>query len=517
MRRSSDGFSLSIGSVGRQVGASIERAGGTWVPASRMWALCCLFVCSSACDSCNDDQGPSGTPAPTDAGPQAGSAGGSGRTDGGGMSGNTGGVSGGVSGAGMGGVSGFSGIGGDPGFMMPTCFDCGNGCFDCGNGAGCACMGEFVPAPWQPPFTAIGSTGWKDSTKPFCGGIQQSGALDLWADSTGVYALVVGQGQPLNEDVMDDDAGVASTTVNGQPSNMFGPVGGFRDGQGFPGMKPDEGGPLTRIWHNDGRGWALRAEGVGGSALSGLTGIERGPLIMFSNSLPEEFACRLGMTTRGGFNCYDVDPVQDVVVVNSSLAYALMGSFLGGTRLLVFDGTTWRNHPTLIPYPVLRLWADGTHVIAIGTAGTLLRLQGDKWELEDVGVLEGLTSIWGPSIDDLWLGTNSGKVLHHDGNGWKLAFQIAGKTCDARQPVIGLWGAGGTMYAHSPTALVRWKDGVLTTLGNWTCGLGTSQQVRSIWGRSENELFVGLMDATSEIQCGASYVAYFDGTEFHRM
>jgi hypothetical protein len=65
--------------------------------------------------------------------------------------------------------------------------------------------------------------------------------------------------------------------------------------------------------------------------------------------------------------------------------------------------------------------------------------------------------------------------------------------------------------------VVRWKGGELTTLGNWTCGLGTSQQVRAIAGRGENELFVGLVDQSFGSPCGTAYVAYFDGTEFHRM
>ena len=290
MRRSNDGFALSIGSVEQR---AVERFGAA-LP--RVWALCCLFVCLSACDSCNDEEMPAGsTPIQPDGGVKAGT---------GGSAGDAGGGIGGIGGtlqAGTGGFSDIAGIGG--GFSdgpSGMCFDCGNGCFDCGMGAGCMCSspGMFTPTPWQPPFTAIGAAGWKDSTVPLCGGIQQINGFDVWADATGVYALVVGMGPNLNEQVVDDDAGVASTTVNGTISTSFGPVGGFQGGPGFEGMFPTDQAPRTRIWHNDGKGWALRAEGLGGSTLAGLTGVNRGPLILYSNSFPEEFACRLGMTTR---------------------------------------------------------------------------------------------------------------------------------------------------------------------------------------------------------------------------
>jgi hypothetical protein len=220
------------------------------------------------------------------------------------------------------------------------------------------------------------------------------------------------------------------------------------------------------------------------------------------------------MTTRGGFNCLDVDPVQDVVVVNDSLAYALMG----GTRVLVYDGKEWRNHPVPLPYPAQRLWADASNLVAVGSAGTMLRFKDDDhWELEDIGVLEKLTAIWGPAPNDLWIGTGTGRLLHHDGTSWTQRGEIRGQTCDTRQPVIGIWGADGVVYAHTPTAVVRWKNGELGTLGNWTCGLGTTQQVRSLWGRGANEVFIGLTDQSFGSACGTAYVAYFDGTQFHRM
>jgi hypothetical protein len=464
------------------------------VPSHRVWVLAAIFVCVSACDACNEEDAPSATL--VDAGGRAGfdgSVAGSG-----GRAGVSGGGSGGTSGSGTGGFSGFAGFAG--GFTVPpgasgsgACFDCGNGCFDCGMGCQCAFDPTKIPS-WMPPFSSIGTQGWKDSTMPFCGGVMETFAMDVWADSTGVYA-----------GVMDADAGVATTSVATPSGGPFGPMG-------FPGM--GEPNLRTVVWHNDGSGWGLRLEGVGGAFNFGITGVDRGPLILHSNPQSiEEFACRLGMTTRGGFKCLDVDAIQDVVVVNDSLAYALMG----GTRVLVYDGQDWHSHATPLPYPAQRLWADESNLIAVGSAGTLLRFQNDRWTLEDVGVLEKLTAIWGFAPNDLWIGTGTGKLLHFDGTTWTQRAEVRGQTCDTRQPVTGLWGANGVLFAHTPTALVRWKADELTTLGNWTCGFGTTQQVRALWGRHENEVFIGLVDQSFGSPCGTAFVAYYDGAEFHRM
>jgi hypothetical protein len=470
-----------------------------------------MFVCVAACDACNEDDDK-----PTSSNAGAGSVA---RFDSGvGGSGGRGGASGSgfgaTGGAGVGGFSGFAGIGGS--FTMPpqggskSCLDCGNGCFDCGMGCRCGFDPTKTP-PWNPPFSSIGEPGWKDSSMPFCAGVVETLGMDIWADSTGVYAAVVGLGQPLGPEVTDADAGVASADVPFVSSGPF-----FQPGpMGFPGMGPMGDATLrTHVWQNEGAGWGLRLEGVGGAFSFGITGIDRGPLMFFSSpQSQEEFSCRLGHTTRGGFKCLDVDPVQDVIVVNDSLAYALMG----GTRVLMFDGKDWRSHAVPLPYPAQRLWADETNLVAVGTAGTLLRFENDRWELEDVGVLEKLTAIWGSAADDLWVGTGAGKLLHFDGASWSQRAEIRGQTCDTRQAVRGIWGAGGVVYAHTPTALVRLQAGEVSTLGNWTCGFATTQQVSALWGRGENEIFVGLIDQSFGSACGTAYVAHFDGTQFHRM
>jgi hypothetical protein len=363
--------------------------------------------------------------------------------------------------------------------------------------------------PWQPPFGNVGEPGWLDSKGPFCGGLQDTVSLDVWSDATGVYVGLTGNGFGAPDGVPDDDAGVAIPSVSSSTPSLPGFAGSFGE--------PVMGGmgdfvSRTRVWHNDGTGWALRVDGQGASLFFGMTGVGQ-HIVLYTNPLPEELSCRLGMTMRDGFLCLDVDPVQDVIAVNRSLAYALMG----GTRLLQFDGTAWHSHPSLLPYPATRLWADDQQIVAAGNAGAILRFKDGAWQLEDPGVLETLTAIWGASGDDLWVGTSTGKLLHYDGAAWSKIAELGGKTCGTRPAITGIWGSGGVVYVHTPTELDRWQDGKLVSLGNWTCGLGNTQQVRGMWGQNENDLFFVLLDQSVGSPCGSAFVAHYDGKQFHRM
>jgi hypothetical protein len=489
-----------------------------------VWALGLSFVFCFACDAFHDDHPASPTVTAPDGGVKRPGGGG---FDGGAGFGGFGGIT--VAGAGGGpagfggfaGFAGFGGFGGGVGGFSPVdggmCFDCGGGCFNCG--AGCDCNVVGTPPPWTPPFSDVGDPGWLDSTKALCGGIQDTWSADVWTDASGVYLAVTGQGVAAPDAVPDDDAGVATGTVPGASSPQF-MMPGFAGMSGFAGIGatpgPGEFTLRTRVWHNDGSGWALRFDGFGGSRTFGLTGAGS-HLVLYSAPAPDEIACRLGMTTHSGFTCLDVDPVQDAIGVNKSLAYALMG----GTRLLQFDGTAWHSNPALLPYPATRVWANEQDMVAVGTAGTVLRLKNGAWQLEDPGVLETLTAVWGESGDDLWVGTATGKLLHYDGSEWTKIGELGGKTCATRPPITGIWGSEGVVYVHTPTELDRYSDGTLQSLGNWTCGFATSQQVLGMWGQSADDLFVAVIDqevaANTGSPCGGAFLVHYDGKEFHRM
>ena len=40
----------------------------------------------------------------------------------------------------------------------------------------------------------------------------------------------------------------------------------------------------------------------------------------------------------------------------------------------------------------------------------------------------------------------------------------------------------------------------------------------SLWGNSENEVFVGVTDASGQTEeCGPTFLLHYDGEKFHRM
>jgi hypothetical protein len=57
-------------------------------------------------------------------------------------------------------------------------------------------------------------------------------------------------------------------------------------------------------------------------------------------------------------------------------------------------------------------------VWAAGSAGRVLRLQGDEWSLLQTPTQEQLTSVWGTSNSNVWVAGYGGVVLQYDGTQW---------------------------------------------------------------------------------------------------
>ncbi|MFI5309306.1 MAG: hypothetical protein ACHQ53_18265, partial [Polyangiales bacterium] len=365
--------------------------------------------------------------------------------------------------------------------------------------------------PWTPPFDHVGASGWKQSSGSLCSGYAAIVGLDVWSSDRGVFVAVSGtllSPSPVGLG-LEDDAGVLIS-----PSDA-----GAADSN-----------PRTTIWHNEGSGWqetlddssvygAFEITGVRSSALflndptnvQSLNTMPPDPKLM---GPPSGGACALGVVRGAALECNDVDPVQAVFAVDATLTYAVMG----GTRLLIFDGTHWRSAPALIPYPVVALWADRQTVIAVGRSGTVLRLQQGQWTLDDPGTLEHLSAVWAKTTDDVWVGTEQGRVLHYDGASWTEIGKLGGVSCSAVTPIRGIWGAGSSVYIHTGMQLARWDGANLTSLGNWACATTQNTTITGLWGNDERQVFLTIADASrsSEV-CGAAFVVSFDGTEFHRM
>jgi hypothetical protein len=226
--------------------------------------------------------------------------------------------------------------------------------------------------------------------------------------------------------------------------------------------------------------------------------------------------CSLGTIDASGLDCMDLDPVSNVYVVSEQRAVAIMN----GERLLIYDGDRWRADTTAIPFAVSEVWADETNVLAVGRVGAVLWREGDGWRLEDPGTLAHLTALWGTSREDVWAGTSDGHVLHYDGVAWTDVASLGGVSCETVGPVVGIWGADGQVFVHTPTQLARFTDGELETLANWTCSpTGSSMAIMGVWGTSTSEVFIGIIDQARSAgsPCGAAHVVYYDGESFHRM
>jgi hypothetical protein len=281
--------------------------------------------------------------------------------------------------------------------------------------------------------------------------------------------------------------------------------------------------PRTRVLFNAGDGWSTLAESIGASFKAGLRGLDGSVLFPFAEPAelflepgqpdPADIQCLLGEITPDSFACLQVDAVQDVFVVDDTLAYALMG----GTRLLRHDGTRWRAHPSWLPYPAEALWADREHVIAVGSGGTVLSLEGEAWVLQDPGRFVHFTAVWGRSADDLWLGTSAGALVHYDGTSWLDRAQLGGVTCGLRFPIEGIRGVGNDVFAYTSRELVRFGAGEPQSLGNWSCSASPgAPQIGGVWGQREDEVFVTVHETVGQSQCGNAFIAHYDGERFHR-
>lgn len=442
---------------------------------------------------------------------------------------------------GVGGTSGESGSGGSSDFVNPCpfggggtcgCVACGPGgaCKDCGGGCDCTNTGGMpvnptqptpTPLPWVPPFESVGADGWRDSTVPLCSQIVAPLSLDVWSDERGVFVLTSGIGVNPMGDVdgtfptPDDDAGLPPPPLAG---------GAF-------GMDPGAALPRTQLWLNDGTGWSIQLDRSFQFGSFGLEGAKDGPLFMYEQPLspmlqaeidqmgPQPIAtrCSLGVFDGKKLQCQDLGQVNGLHVANPQLTYAVIGD----TRLLTYDGASWRAVPSLIPYPATAVWGDGSKVLVVGKVGTAFWQNQDSWTLQDAGIVDHFSELWGAAADDIWAGTAHGDILHYDGMKWTQVGSLGGVTCDVQLPITGIWGSGDQVYFHTDTQLARWNGSKLETLANWSCTGGNQSTVKigGVWGNGPDEIFLTIMDGVrfDPGGCGATYVVFYDGTDFHRM
>jgi hypothetical protein len=353
-------------------------------------------------------------------------------------------------------------------------------------------------AAWDPAIEGMGEPGWRDSTVPFCRNPEwMFMSWDVWSDSRGVFVIV-------------------------EESNP--------GGSHWPPDSPDEASNRHFIAFNDGRGWSERFGGIGYSdanCFSELTGIPGGSLILRG---PYEETCDHVPGTDGGL-VLEYMGVTTLYIVDETLGYALIGSLL-----LYYDGTSWGPYPPdPLPYGARAMWANRTALYLAGGRGVVMSEEDGGWRIHDTRTIEDITTIWGFGDEDIWVGTETGRLMHYDGTTWEwVEWPNMGDStedswdCRYRYKSIrGMWGADGILYFHTENQLAMWDGVEFSILGYWPgedvwhpdrevneC-VGRIE-VNAIWGNATDEVFISVHDPEHVTEdCGSEYLLWWDGHEFH--
>jgi hypothetical protein len=342
------------------------------------------------------------------------------------------------------------------------------------------------PEPWNDPFVPNAEPGWRDSTTPFCGDLSSIFTSSVWSNGESVFALVSGVSNRLDGANPAADTPAFNTSV------------------------------LTRLFRNDGQGWASVTNLQNGTPTVMLTGLPPATLLAYDNDLSSN-DCLLSMITDGQPNCVFPDNggvgVFSLQVVDEDRAYALAS----GTMLFAWDGMQWSEDPLPPPGFANALWAGDDELIAVGSNAVMRRAGDEPWTTEDLDI-ENPTAVWARGADDVWIGTIEGRVLHFDGDGWQEIVTLRGVTCSGLQAVTGITGSGDHVWIWGDGLLVRFDGEKLETFGNWSCLISDSaDRINSVWANAPDDVFVSVSSSRSSTRCGSGFIVHYDGAAFHRL
>lgn len=135
--------------------------------------------------------------------------------------------------------------------------------------------------------------------------------------------------------------------------------------------------------------------------------------------------------------------------------YGVSGSevYATGTGGLVmrFNGSSWStmSSPDAVT-TLFGVWMSGSNnIIAVGadqnaTAGFAFNYTGTSWQTMGLNSAKSLTSIWGPSVFDLYATGDLGTMLRYNGTGWQT---VSTGTTDLLWAVTGAPDASGGAFA----------------------------------------------------------------------
>jgi len=184
--------------------------------------------------------------------------------------------------------------------------------------------------------------------------------------------------------------------------------------------------------------------------------------------------------------------------VTALWAFAPNDVWVGSNIILHYDGNAFTQVTTPVPTGFVTdfLGFAPDNLYATSDAD-LLHWDGAAWSVVDTaGAIDPteLTSIWGTSGGDLWLGdSQNGRVFHWDGALWSTGITQTVSVED-------LWGvAGGPVFAGGTFGLSRWTGGAWTDFAD----NAAANEATALWGFGPADIWAASDFGT---------LAHWDGT-----
>lgn len=160
--------------------------------------------------------------------------------------------------------------------------------------------------------------------------------------------------------------------------------------------------------------------------------------------------------------------------------------WVDGAPPLHYDGTAWTAFPQGSPSAMCHFWVWAVDDVWRGCSSSsgwsLAHFDGTAWTDSSVPGATGINSIlalWGSVGNDVWAASDTSKLLHYDGAGWKV------EALPQYSSVVGFWGSGPKdLWGIDFTTLLHY-DGATWSEAN----PGFHIPLHGLWGSGPKDLW----------------------------
>ena len=111
-----------------------------------------------------------------------------------------------------------------------------------------------------------------------------------------------------------------------------------------------------------------------------------------------------------------------------------------------------------------RMGNGRSNMWAVGSQGTILRWDGNKWRTLSSGTTNNLHAVWGADVRNVWAVGEGGTILRWDGSKWRT--QSSGTTNN----LYAVWGADARNVWAVGDTLLKWDGSKWSAQGNGEVG-----------------------------------------------